>query len=69
LVLGLVDVLVLLDCQLFLGCLLVSCVLVVLVVGGLCLMVSGRSVAELVADGWLFYVVLMLVGWVVDVDA
>jgi hypothetical protein len=60
-------VLVLLDCRWFLGTLFIYCVLAVLVVGGLCLMVSGWSVAGLVADGWLFSVVLVLVGRVLDV--
>jgi hypothetical protein len=62
-------VLVLLDCHWFLGSLFVYFVLVVLVVGDLCLMVVGWSSAELAADGWLSFVVLALVGRVVDVDA
>jgi hypothetical protein len=53
---------------LFLGCLLVSCIWVVLVVGSLCLMVIGWSVLRLLADVGSLSAVLMLVGRVVDVE-
>lgn len=50
------------ECRWFLGCLYVSCISVVLVVGALYLLVIAWSVVELDPNGWSIFTELDLVG-------